>query len=189
MLALDRAQARQQRARRERGVERRDRVDVVGLRLNAADRRAQVVMRRGDDTRPRQSLELRERAGEPPPRMLEVAAEPDVGGCAHPACLLLRCGRRIGTLKVDGCAFSAAAARAPALVSGASSGRSSVRTLVGARMLEALPPVGELHRRSRRSRRAVAENRTRRETADARANGTDAGRTVARSAAAAPRSP
>ena len=92
---LDCVHASQQRRWRERGAQLGHGVDVVGLRLGTVHRGADVVVRSRHEARSRQPRERRERARKAPPRMPEIAAEPDEGDVSHSRWSPRRRSRRV----------------------------------------------------------------------------------------------
>ena len=150
-------QAPQQRARRQRRRERGDGVDVVGLRLSAADRRGHVVRRHARATACRGAARARQRPRELAARMGEVAAQADEGDASpsfgrrrrRPARRRAspRPSRRLRPRPRERRRFF-----------GASSGLQHRFALVVARVLEARPPVDErLRHLARRSAAQLEE--------------------------------
>ena len=79
MATLDRVEPPEQRAGRKRGPQHGDRIDIVRLRRGIALRRRQVVRGKRNQPRSRQPAQRAHGARELPARVLEIAAEADIG--------------------------------------------------------------------------------------------------------------
>ena len=181
--------AREQRARTERRAHGDDRVHVVGLRGVRADRRARVVGRDRDDARSAAAARWRARRAR-------------AAGAGGRGCCPAR--RRRASVLTPGAGLASGGAVSPSSrrlrprprerrrFFGPSSGFSIAFALVRRRRWRSGPTKRRDRRarlRARRSCSAGPGSPSRRESADARAAGTAAGPSAARSAAAATRSP